>query len=143
LTPELREPPLTPRQAIAITVGGVSLGAIVVVVSCVIYLVPWPTALGWYAVGAFFTVAFPWVGLDWETKNSAVRAHNRFVYFAVAVFVLVLILQYGTEGQPFPRWGIAALIVAGIAAYSVMAYHAVRNFRRWRRGEFGAAPEAE
>jgi hypothetical protein len=33
-------------------------------------------------------------------------------------------------------WGVAAIVLVGIAAYSVMAYHAVVNFGKWRRGGF-------
>ena len=70
-----------------------------------------------------------------ETKNRSVRAHNRFVVFAVILFVFVMIVQWGTEHQPFPVWAIAILILGGCIAYSVMAYYAVQNFIKWCKGE--------
>ena len=131
-----RKPPLTARQATAIGLGGLGVGVVVVIISCTVFFVPLSQAMMWYAVGAFFILAFPWACLEWETRNRAVRAHNRFVYFTIAVVVVAVVTQRGTEGKPFPKWAIAAIVAAGVAAYSVMAYHAIRNFQRWRRGDF-------
>ncbi len=71
------------------------IGAIVLVAACAIYSVPLWQAMIWYAVAAFFLLAFPWVCLDWETRNRAVRAHNLFVYFTIAIVVLLLVVQWG------------------------------------------------
>ncbi len=135
-TAEKRERPLKPRQAVAINLGGLGIGVVVMILACVLYLVPFWQAMMWYAVGAFFILAFPWACVQWETRNRAIRAHNRFVYFFVAMMVVTVVAQWGREGTPFPKWAIAVIIAAGIAAYSVMAYHAIANFRRWRHGDF-------
>jgi hypothetical protein len=109
---------------------------VALILACTVFLVPlWQATTG-YALSAFFLLAFPWACLEWETRNRAVRAHNRFVYFVIATLIVTLIMQWGTVKRPFPMWGVAAIVLVGIAAYSVMAYHAVVNFGKWRRGGF-------
>lgn len=135
-TPGVRKPPLAPRQALAINLGGLAVGMVVVILACTLYLVPFWQAMMWYAIGALFVLAFPWACLEWETRNRAVRAHNRFVYFVIAIVVVVLVTQWGKERKPFPTWAVAAIIVAGVAAYSVMAFYAIVNFQKWRHGDF-------
>jgi hypothetical protein len=131
-----RKPPLTAPQAVAISLGGVAVSIIGGIVAYTLFLVPLWQALAGCAVVSFFSLAFPWASLEWQTRNRAVRAHNRFVYFVLAMVVVILILQSGKEKQPFPAWAIAAVIIAGVAAYSVMAYYAVLNFGKWRAGAF-------
>ena len=133
---ETREPPLTPRQAMCISLGGLGGGVVVLVLACTLGFVPFWQAVIWFAIGAFFLLAFPWASLDWETKNRAVRAHNFFVYFTIAIVVVALVVQWKPKEEPFPKWAIAAIIVAGVAAYSVMARHAIANFQKWRHGDF-------
>jgi hypothetical protein len=128
---------LTPRQAVAISLGGIGIGAIATILACTVFYVPLWQAMTGYGIMSFFCVAFPWASLQLETRNRAVRAHNYFVYFFIAMLIVVVVAQWGTkEGKPFPKLAIAAVIVAGVAAYSVMAYYAVVNFRKWLRGDF-------
>ncbi len=127
---------LTPRQAIAISLGGLSLGAIAVVLACTLFLVPFWEAMIYYGIGGYFVLAFPWVCLDRESQRQVIRAHNRLVFFVIALLVITLIVQWGTDGRPFPKWAVGALIVGAVASYSVMGYYAVVNFRRWRHGDF-------
>jgi multisubunit Na+/H+ antiporter MnhB subunit len=133
---ETRKPPLTARQAMSISLGGLGVGVVVLVLACTLYLVPFWQAVIWYAIGAFFLLAYPWACLEWETKNRAVRAHNLFVYFTMAIVVVALVVQWKPKEEPFPKWAIAAIITAGVAAYSVMARHAIANFQNWRHGDF-------
>ena len=127
---------MTPRQAVAISLGGLSAGAVVVALACTLFLVPFGEALIYYAIGGYLVVAFPWACLDRESQRQVIRAHNRLVYFFGALLVLTLIAQWATDAKPFPKWAVAVLIVGAVASYSVMGYHAVVNFRRWRRGDF-------
>jgi len=120
----------------SISLGGLGVGLVVVVLACMFFFVPlWQAMIG-YAVGAFFLLAFPWASLDWETRNRSVRAHNLFVYFTIAILVVALVVQWKPREEPFPKWAIVALVIAGVAAYSVMARHAIANFLKWRHGDF-------
>jgi hypothetical protein len=127
---------VTPRQAVAISLGGLGVGIIGVAVACTLFLVPFGEAMIYFGIGAFFVLSFPWACLDQKGRRAVIRAHNRLVYFVIAVLVVVLIVQWRTEGKPFPMWTVYALIAAAVAAYSVMGYYAVVNFRRWRHGDF-------
>jgi len=127
--------PITPKQAIIFTLFGLIGGIILVVISNLFFYVSLKKACIWFAIGAFFVVAFPWACLRMETKNRTVRAHNRFVIFVVIFSIVVMIVQRGTEHQPFPVWAIAILILGGCIAYSVMAYYAVQNFIKWCKDE--------
>lgn len=110
-------------------------GIVIVVISNLFFYVSLKKACLWYAGGAFFVIAYPWACLKRETKNRSVRAHNCFIIFAVVLFIVVMIIQWGTEHQPFPVWAIAIIILGGCIAYSVMAYYAVQNFIKWCKGE--------
>ena len=127
---------VTPRQAVAISLGGLGVGAAIVVIACMVFLVPFWEAMIYYGIGAFFVLAFPWACLDRETRRRVIRAHNLFIYFIMALLIVTLAVQWGTGGKPFPMWAIWTLVAAAVAAYSVMAYYAVVNFWRWRHGEF-------
>ncbi len=120
----------------SISLGGLGVGVVVLVLACTLYFVPFWQAVIWYAIGAFFLLAYPWACLDWETRNRAVRAHNLFVCFTMAIVVLALVVQWKPKEEPFPKWAIAAIITAGVAAYSVMARHAIANFQKRRHGAF-------
>src|SRR2546427_11478139 len=98
----VQKPPLAPRQAVAISLGGLAVGIVVMVLACTLYLVPLWQAIMCYAIAAFFILAFPWASLEWETRNRAVRAHNGFVYFVIAWVVVVLVAQWGTERKSLP-----------------------------------------
>ncbi|HZV34258.1 MAG TPA: hypothetical protein VFB72_06740 [Verrucomicrobiae bacterium] len=128
---------ITPRQAIAISAGGVAVCAIGVVVAYALFFVPFWEAMMWSGIGVFFSIAFPWASLQLETRNRAVRAHNCFVYFVIAMLIVVVIAQWGVKGgKPFPNWALFAVIAAGVSAYSVMAFYAIVNFQKWIRGDF-------
>jgi hypothetical protein len=127
---------VTPRQAIAISLGGLCVGAVVVVVACTLFLAPFWEAMIYYGIGGYFVLMFPWACLDRESIRQVIRAHNRLVYFLGALLILTLIVQWGTNGKRFQKWAAVALIVGAVATYSVMGYYAVVNFIRWRRGEF-------
>ena len=119
-----------------ISLGGLGIGVVVLILAYLLFFVPFWQAVIWYAIGAFFVLAFPWASLDWETRNRAVRAHNLFVYFTIAILVVALVVQWKPKEEAFPKWAIVAIISAGVAAYSVMARHAVANFLKWRHGDF-------
>ena len=127
--------PITPKQAIMLNLIGLIGGIVLVVISNLFFYVSLKKAFIFYAIGAFFVIAFPWACLRMETKNRSFRAHNCFVIFAVVLFIVVMIVQWGTEHQPFPIWAIATLILGGCIAYSVMAYYAVQNFIKWCKDE--------
>ena len=127
--------PITPKQAIMLNLIGLIGGIVLVVISNLFFYVSLKSACIFYAIGAFFVIAFPWACIKMETKNRSIRSHNRFVIFAVILFVFVMIVQWGTEHQPFPVWAIAILILGACIAYSVMAYFAVQNFVKWYKGE--------
>ena len=116
--------------------GGLAVGMVVVVLACTAYLVPFREALVYYAIWALIVLACPWACLEEETKKRAFRVFNRFEYFAVATLIVALVTQWGTKGSPFPIWAIAAIVTAGIAAYSVIAYYAIVNFQKWCDGGF-------
>lgn len=130
---------VTPRQAVAISLGGLGVGIVGVILACTLFLVPFGEAMIYFAIGAYFVLAFPWACLDQKGRRAVIRAHNRLVYFVIAVLVLVLIVQWRAEGKPFPMWTAYGLIAAGVAAYSVMGYYAIVNFCRWRHGDFREA----
>jgi hypothetical protein len=127
--------PITPKQVIMLNLIGLIVGIVIVLISNLFFYVPLKKACIWFTLGVFFVFAFPWACLKKETKNRSVRAHNCFVIFAVILFVVVMIAQWGTEHQPFPVWAIAILILGGCIAYSVMAYYALQNFVKWCKGE--------
>jgi len=120
----------------SISLGGLGIGVLVLVLACTLFFVPIRQALIWYAIGAFFLLAYPWASLDWETRNRSVHAHNLFVYFTIAILIVALLVQWKPKEEPFPKWAIVAIVGAGIAAYSVMARHAIANFQKWRRGNY-------
>jgi hypothetical protein len=134
LSPAHSKPPLTPKQAIVISLC-VALGGIPAVLAAHVFLYE---ALGtaglYYALALFLTLAVSWSFLDWQTRDLAIRGNNAFVMFAVALIIVVAVVQ--KEHEPFPGWAIASLIVAGVAGYSVAGICGIRNFIRWRRGEF-------
>jgi hypothetical protein len=127
---------VTPKQAVALSLGGLGVGIVLVTIACTLLLVAFGEAMGYFGVVESYLIAFLWASLDQKGRRAAIRAHNRFIYFLLALMVLLLILEWGKEGKPFQRRAAYALIAAGVAAYSVMAYYAVVNFRRWRRGDF-------
>src|SRR5690349_3635622 len=130
------EKTVTPRQAIGIVAIGLPSGALLVVLGCTLFEVPFWEAMTYYGIGGYFVLVFPWACLDRESVRRVIRAHNRLVYLFVAFLLVVLIVQWGTDGKPFPKWGAGFLIVGAVASYSVMGYHAAMNFRKWRRGDF-------
>ena len=120
----------------SISLGGLGIGGLVLVLACTLFFVPIRQALMWYSIGAFFLLAYPWASLDWETRNRSIHAHNLFVYLTIAILIVALLVQWKPKEEAFPKWAIVAIVGAGIAAYSVMAGHAIANFQKWRRGYF-------
>ena len=134
--PPLRfdKPPLKPKWAVIISLITIVVGPLAVAVAHLFFYVTLLKALLCYALVAYLMLGLPWSFLDWKSRNAAIRGHNYFVYFAVPVFVIAIITTDSYE--PFPRWAIIALIVGGIAGYSVMGFCGIKNFIRWIRGEF-------
>ena len=124
----------TPKQALVISLC-VLFGGIPAVIAAHFFLyVPFSTAWLDYAGAVYLAFAISWSYLDWATRDAAIKGHNAFVVFAGCLFVVVLVTQ--KEHEPFPRWAIVSMIAAGVAGYSIAGYCGLRNFRRWRRGEF-------
>lgn len=133
-SPEASKQPLTPRQAVVISLC-VMLGGIPAVLAAHVFLdEPLGTALLYFVLALYLTLAFSWSFLDWQTRRLAINGNNAFVVFAVALIIVLAVVQ--KDHEPFPGWAIASLVVAGVAGYSVAGICGVRNFIRWRRGEF-------
>ena len=117
-------------MSLCVVIGGIPA----VAVAHLMFFVPLGTALLWYGLASYLTLAHSWSSLDWATKRAAGRARGIFVVFVVCLFIVLVVVQ--KEHEPFPAWAIASLICGGVAAYSVAGYWGVQNFLRWRRGEF-------
>ena len=127
------KPPLEPKWAVTFSLITILGGIVAVAVAHALLFVPLTTALLRYAIVAYITVGFSWASLERRTHNAAIRANNAFVIFTVCLLGVLIVVQ--DEHEAFPEWATALLVVAGIAGYSVMGIHGVRNFRRWRRGQ--------
>ena len=130
------KPPLEPKWAVIFSLIALPGGLIAVAAAHLLLFVPLTTAFLWYAVVAYLVVAFSWSSLDRRTRNAAVRGNNAFIIFAVCLLVVLIVVQ--DEHEAFPVWATVLLAAAGIAGYSVMGIHGLRNFLRWRRGDLGA-----
>ncbi|MBI4028513.1 MAG: hypothetical protein HY360_26235 [Verrucomicrobia bacterium] len=126
--------PLTPKEAAVMSLGVVIGGIPAVAAAHLIFFVPLGTALLWYGLVSYLTLAHSWSSLDWASKRTAGRTRGCFVIFVFCLFVVVAVVQKANE--PFPDWAIASLILGGVAAYSVAGIWGVRNFLRWRRASF-------
>ena len=125
---------ITPKQALVISLC-VALGGIPIVLAAhIFFYVSYGAALLCYAGAVYLSSAVSWSCLDRKTRNAAIRGHNAFVIFAVSLFIVVLVIQ--KEHEPFPRWAMGLLVTAGVMGYSVAGFCGIRNFLRWRRGEF-------
>jgi len=78
-------------------------------------------------------ISISWSFLEWHTRNLAIRGNNIFVI--VSVVVIGLAIVFGNDYEPFPKWGIIIIIIAGILGYSVAGICAFKNFRLWLRGD--------
>lgn len=126
----------TPKQAITFSlVGIVSCSGLALYSFLAWGFITWYIALI-CTVGLFFSIAFTWASLKLDTRNQSVKAHNLFVYFSIAVIILIALLQWGEDKVAFPTWAIIALVTGAVTAYSVMFYHAIMNFARWINGKF-------
>ncbi len=130
------KPPLEPKWAVILSLGAFPGGLLPVAAAHLVFLVPLATALLWYALVVYFVAAFSWSSLERRTRHAAIRGNNAFVIFTVCLLILLIIVQ--DEHEAFPTWATVLLVVAGVAGYSVMGIHGVRNFLRWRRGDIGA-----
>jgi phosphatidylglycerophosphate synthase len=128
----------TPRQAIIISLTVLLGGVPAVFASNYFFSVPLVTAFLCYGFAVYVSVAVSWSYLDGKTRNAAIRGHNLFVIFAVCLFAILLLIQ--KEHEPIPGWAVTLFITAGVAGYSVAGFCAVKNFWRWRRGEFSNQP---
>ena len=117
-------------MSLSVLVGGIP----VIFAAYYFFYVPLGTAFLWYGLAVYLTLAVSWSFLDWSTRRAAIRGNNYFVAFVFCLLVVVLIVQ--KEHEPFPQWGVALVVVAGVAGYSVAGICGIRNFLRWRRGEF-------
>jgi hypothetical protein len=133
---DAEKPPLEARWAVVLSLIAFPGGLIAVAAAHLLFYVPLGTAFLWYAVVAYLTVAFSWSSLDRRTRNAAVRGNNAFIIFAVCLLGVLTIVQ--EDYEPFPTWATVLLVAAGVGGYSVMGIHGVRNFLRWRRGDFEA-----
>jgi len=134
--PQIRldKPPLEPKWAVIISLTTIIAGLLAVAVAHLLFYVPLSTALLCYVLVAYLTLGLSWSFLEWNSRNAAIRGNNYFVYFAI---VIVLIAMISTDSyEPFPRWAVVALILGGIAGYSVMGFCGIKNFIRWKRGKF-------
>jgi hypothetical protein len=128
---KIGEKTLTPKQAIIFSVVGFLFFVILGLGAYLYFEIVTVELLLISSIGSFYSLVFPWACLHLETRNKCIKAHNRFIYFAVGIIIAVLIVQWGTENLPFPMWAIIAVIIGAVAAYSVMVYYAIVNFIRW------------
>ena len=130
----LDKPPLEPKWAIIISLITVFSGLFVVVASHLYFYVSLPIAFLCYAFLVYLSLGISWSFLDWNTRNAAIRGHNYFVYFAIVIFIIAMISTGSYEA--FPHWATIALILGAIAGYSIMGFCGIKNFIRWKRGDF-------
>lgn len=130
----LDKPPLEPKWAVIMSLTIIFVGLLAVAVASTLFYVSLPMAFFCYALVVYGTLGVSWSFLDWKSRNAAIRGNNYFVYFAIAIFIIAMITT--DSYAPFPRWAIIALILGAIAGYSVMGFCGIRNFIRWKRGEF-------
>ncbi|MBC8377857.1 MAG: hypothetical protein H8E62_01650 [Planctomycetes bacterium] len=81
----------------------------------------------------YLSLSFAWASLDLRSRKIAVKGHNMFVYFAIAMVILAFFIT--KEGELFPKWQIYALLAVGFICYSFSGIVAVKNFIKWRKGE--------
>ncbi len=126
---------LTPKQAIIFSVVGVlAFGTLILSAYLYFGIVTWDLLfIG--AIGSSLSLFFPWVSLELQTRNKCIRAYNRFVYLSVGILIVVAITQWDADKVAFPLWALVVVIIAAIAAYSVMVYYAVLNYIKWLNGQ--------
>jgi hypothetical protein len=134
LSPTRSRRSLTPRQALIISLSVIVGGIPAVLAAWYYFDVPLGAACLSYGLAVYLALAVSWSYLALGTRNAAIRGHNAFVIFTVCVVALLVLTQ--KEHEPFPAWAMGSLIVAGVAAYSVVGICGLKNFLRWRRGEF-------
>jgi peptidoglycan/LPS O-acetylase OafA/YrhL len=135
-----QKPPLEPKWAITISLITLISGPLLVAIANLYFDIPLLTALLCFLAVAYALLGLAWSFLDWKTRNAAIRGHNAFIIFAACLIMTLIIIQ--DDYESFPTWAIVLLIIAGIAGYSVGAVCGIRNFVRWRRGEFDKSQTA-
>ena len=136
---DLGKPPLEPKWAVIISLVAIVIGLLAVAVAYLFFYVQLSVAFLCYALVTYLTLGISWSFLEWSSRNAAIRGNNYFIYFAIAVFIIAVISTDSYE--PFPRWAIVALILGAIAGCSVMGFYGVKNFIRWKSGEFNKQKE--
>ena len=126
--------PLKPKEAILISLLALLLGLIGAFIAYFVYAKPLVWVLLVTAGFVYIAVSMSWAYLDHYSRDIAMRGHNIFIYFVLAMIILAFLTT--KEGQPFPKWQIPALIAAGAVCYSLAGVVAVKNFIRWKKGEF-------
>jgi hypothetical protein len=77
-----------------------------------------------------------WASIEPESYRMSFLAFNVATYAAVALFLVVMRVQWNKPGQPFPVWATAVLCSLGVIASAVSMYFGIRNFARWVRGVY-------
>jgi len=136
-----RNSPLTPTQAVLISVTAIILGAAGLAFAPRFLLVPFIESLIWITIGESLLLAFTWASLELDTYNRAIRAHNQFVYVVFFLIVIVMVIQWNANGQPFPLWGMIIGLISAVCCYGKMAYHGMMNFLKWMQGAYAEQNE--
>jgi len=123
----------TPQGASILSVSALTISIAAAVAAHLILYVPLGTTLLYAGVATYLTFALSWSYLDKDTWRVTVRCHNAFVVLAVGVFAAALVT--GEDRSAFPRWGTFLILTSGVLTYSAAGFCAVRNLRRWRRGQ--------
>ena len=131
------KPPLTPKWAIILSLFALVGAWVLAVVYRLLAGVSAARLLGFVA-GCF--VCFAWAGLERRSYRIALRATEVFAVLAVVVLAALVVVQ--EEGEAFPRWATAVLIVGGVGCCAVIGGYGARNFVWWIRGELDARTRA-
>jgi peptidoglycan/LPS O-acetylase OafA/YrhL len=131
---ENRKPPVTPQQARTMSLVVLVAGPVIAALAHFFLWQSVRVVALWYVAVLYLTVGLSWSFLEWRTRNRVVRTWNAFILCAVLLFLILIIVL--DEGEPFPSYGIALLVLGGAAVAVVMGATALHNFKRWRKGEF-------
>ena len=91
---------------------------------------------------SFLLTFFSWASTESNSFQRSLAAYNVATYLAVALFAIVMLVQWNLPRQPFPHWATALLCILGVIPCLVTLYFGLRNFTRWIRGVY-AEPTQE
>lgn len=128
-----QKPPLTPRQAIIMSIAIFFISSVLLFIAWLFYYVPWNIGDAVYLGVLYLGIGFSWASLSYEGRNAVIHGHNRLTYTAVLIIILLLFIQQPYE--QFPTWGIIIILLVGSIGYSNIAIYAVRNFVSWKQGK--------